>query len=168
MATKAQPTFTYNHDISGLYRRFNRFITEMVFSVSSGGSQVNSFDQVRLSNYIAAIRSYQDWVESQPQLDLPETHPKEYPLVPTPEVPDLENESVVDFVNLLVVARDELVSSQSTRDAAGLKPFDSVRLTANINKLDAFLNTYVQDVTPLDLPESSPQTEMTGSGSTGI
>lgn len=161
-------TFTYNHDISGLYRRFNRFIMELHYSVSSGGSQVNRFDQERLMTYIDAIRAYQGWIVGQPQLDLPETHPKEYPLNPTPEVQDLENESIVDFIRLLEVARDEIVSSQSSRDAAGLKIFDNARLTANIDKVEAFLNQYVQEVTPLDLPETSPQTSMSGPGHTGV
>lgn len=159
---------TYNHDVSGFHRRINRFIVELIFSVSSSGSQLNKFDQERLATYVAAIRGYQDWVNGQPTLDLPDTHPRSYTLDENPIVPDLENESVVDTIRMLELARDELAKSQSSRNAAGLTPADSLRLTAMIDKVDSFLNTYISDITPLDLPESSPQTEMSGSGQDGI
>lgn len=159
---------TYNHDISGFHRRINRFIVELLKSVSSSGSQVNTFDQARLITYITALRAYQTWVNGQPQLDLPDTHPRSYNLDDNPEVPDLENESIVDLIRILQLARDELVRSQSSRNAAGLMPFDSVRFSALIDKADNFLSEYVSQVTPLDLPESSPQTTMTGAGQTGI
>lgn len=159
---------TYNHDISGFHRRINRFIVELLKSVSSSGSQVNLFDQERLTTYISALRGYQSWVNAQPQLDLPDTHPRSYALDTNPTVPDLENESIVDAVRMLELSRDELVRSQSSRNAAGLMPFDSKRFSAMIDKVDSFLNSYIADITPLDLPESSPQTEMTGEGQTGI
>ena len=159
---------TYNHDISGFHRRINRFIVELLKSVSSSGSQVNLFDQERLTTYIAALRGYQDWVNAQPQLDLPDTHPRSYTLDINPDIPDLENESIVDAVRMLELSRDELVRSQSSRNAAGLMPFDSKRFSAMIDKVDSFLGSYISAITPLDLPESSPQTEMTGEGQTGI
>ncbi|RLA20985.1 MAG: hypothetical protein DRQ62_09935 [Gammaproteobacteria bacterium] len=159
---------TYNHDISGFHRRFNRFITELKKSVSSSGSLVNAFDKKRLATYIAALRSYQKWVTDQPALDLPDTHPRAYELDDNPEYVDLENESIVDAIRMLELARDELVRSQSSRSAAGLIEHDDVRLTAMINKIDSFLTSYIEEITPLDLPESSPQTEMSGDGQTGV
>lgn len=159
---------TYNHDVSGFHRRINRFIVELIYSVSSSGSQLNRFDQERLQTYVGALRGYQDWVNAQPALDLPDTHPRSYALDDNPEVPDLENESVVDTIRLLELARDELAKSQSSRNAAGLTPADSLRFTAMIDKVDSFLNTYITDITPLDLPESSPQTDMSGVGQDGI
>lgn len=166
MASQLQ--ITYNHDISGFHRRINRFIVELLKSVISSGSQVNLFDQERLTSYISALRAYQGWVNAQPQLDLPDTHPRSYALDSNPDIPDLENESIVDAVRMLELSRDELVRSQSSRNAAGLMPFDSKRFTAMVDKVDSFLNSYITDITPLDLPESSPQTEMTGDGQTGI
>lgn len=165
-ATSVQ--ITHNHDISGLHNRLNRFITELIFSVSSSSSQVNQFDQVRLGSYLRAVTAYQTWINDQPQLDLPDTHPRPYQLEANPEVPDLENESIVDVLRMLELTRDELVRSQSSRNAAGLIPFDNVRLTAMLNKIESFLTGYIAEVTPLDLPESSPQTEMSGPGSDGI
>ena len=163
----AEPT-VYNHDIAGMYRRLNRFLVEIIKSVSSGGSQTNSFDQGRIAQYIGAIRSYHAWVMAQPQLDLPETAPRLMALAPTPEVPDIENESLWDVCNLLALARDELVNSQSARNASGLMSFDSNRFTAVVDKIENLLVEYIGQVTPLDLPESSPSQAMTGAGRVGV
>jgi hypothetical protein len=158
----------YNHDIAGLYRRLNRFINELVKSESAASSQVNTFDQARLQSYLDAIRTYQSWVVGQPALDLPETHPTEYQLEDAPVVPAMENESVWDVINLLVLTREELVNGQSARMASNLNEFDNTRLTAVIDKAQAFLTSYIQPTTPLDLPESSPMRELTGPGKTGV
>lgn len=157
-----------NHDIAGLVARINRFIDELIKAVSSGTSQTNEFDQVRLSSYLAAIDTYHSWVISQPHLDLPETHPRLIALPDNPEIPVLENESSNDVLRILAIARDELINSQSARDAANLNKFDSARLTAIIEKVRQFLATYIQACTPLDLPESSPQAQRSGAGRTGI
>ncbi len=159
---------TYNHDVSGFHRRINRFIIELYKSVSSSGSLVNSFDKIRLASYLRAIRAYQKWVTDQPELDLPDTHPRSYPLDENPDISDLENESIVDAIRMLELMRDELTRGQSSRNAAGLTSHDDKRLTAMINKVDSFLTTYIEEITPLDLPESSPQTEMSGEGQTGV
>jgi len=157
-----------NHDIVGLYNRLNRFIVELHKSVSSQTSQVNEFDQERLASYLDAVDTFHKWVISQPHLDLPETAPRTYTLEASPEVTETENENVNDLIRLLTLARDELTNSQSARDPANLNRFDSNRLTAMISKSRAFLTDYIVPVTPLDLPESSPQEASTGSGLTGI
>lgn len=162
------PTFIFNHDLVGLWRRINRFIEELMGSVSANGSELMTADKGRLHSYIKAIESYHVWVAGQPQLDLPETHPRSHPLPPAPEITEVENESIIDLVNLLVIARDEMASSQSARDAAGIKSFDSVRLTAITSKAKRFLVQYVEEATPLDLPESSPMREAVQEGRTGV
>ena len=162
------PTSTRNHDIFGIYNRLNRFIEEMFKSVSSGVSQMNSFDQARLQKYIDNIRGFVAWVIGQPSLDLPETAPREYQLVGAPTIALVESEEVNDIMNMLTVARDEIINSQSSRNPAGLIPFDEARFSAVINKIEAFLKTYVSTLTPLDLPESSPQAPISGPGRTGI
>lgn len=164
----AENGYVYNHDVLGLHRRINRFIEEVSKSTSSGGSQVNAHDQERLFTYIQAIRGYHDWLIGQPLLDLPETHPRKWVLQENPSVPEIENESAIDVVNMLELARDELVNGQSARNASGLTKFDSARLMAVIDKTDKFLSDYIAIVTPLDLPESSPMKEATPPGRTGV
>lgn len=157
-----------NHDIAGIHRRVNRFIVEMIKSVSNAGSLMNEFDQKRLASYLGAIKAYVSWVTSQPALDLPETSPRIYPLDNNPVYELVENESVVDVVRMLELVRDEVVNSQSARNAAGLTKFDEARLLAIVVKVENFLNTYIADITPLDLPESSPMRVAATAGNTGI
>lgn len=158
----------YNHDVAGIQRRINRFIVEMIKSVSNSGSLMNDFDQKRLASYLSAIKSYVSWVTGQPNLDLPETSPRAYPLDANPTYDLVENESVVDVVRMLELVRDEVVNSQSARNAAGLTKFDEARLLAIVTKVENFLATYIAAVTPLDLPESSPMRVAATAGKTGI
>jgi len=157
-----------NHDIAGLQTRINRFIEECFKCVSSGTSQVNMFDQARMNSYLDSVDAYHGWVTSQPQLDLPETHPRPIELEGDPKINDVENESVNDMIRLMGICRDELIHSQSAREASGLNKFDSARLQSVVTKCRAFMVDYVGKVTPLDLPESSPQAEQSGPGRKGI
>ena len=157
-----------NHDIVGLYNRLNRFMEELIKSVSSQTSQLNEFDRARLVSYLDATDTYHNWVVAQPHLDLPETSPKDFILETGPEIPDVENENIDDLLRMLVIGRDELINSQSARDAANLNQFDSARFRAIIEKCRQFILTYVDPATPLDFPESSPQDVTSGPGRTGI
>lgn len=168
MATVVQNAFVYNADIVGLYDRINRFIEELVKSVSSGVSLTNEFDQVRLGLYLDAVDRYHDWIKAQPHLDLPETAPKPFVLEDPPVIPNLENESINDVIRLLTAARDELVNSQSARLPCQMLTFDSIRMTAIIEKTRRLLIDYIAQTEPLDLPESSPKEIMSGPGRVGV
>ena len=157
-----------NHDIVGLYNRINRFLDEIHKSSSSAVSEYNEFDMTRSKSYLEAIDTYHDWVIAQPQLDLPETSPKTYELLAVPSITRVENESINDFVRIFTLTRDSLVNSQSARMPAGLMSYDSVRLRAITSKARNLLQDYVEPITPLDLPESSPQAPSSGAGRTGI
>lgn len=166
----AEVTFVYNMDVSGVARRLNRFISELIRSVSSGTSQVNGFDHQRALSYISATEVYIDHVVAQPQLDLPETHPRAFPVEPKVEwsINDIENESVIDLVQMLEITREEIINGQSARLPAGLISFDETRVRAVLAKANAFLTGYVSNVTPIDLPESSPMRDMVLPGRGGV
>ena len=160
---------TYNHDVVGMYYRINRFIEEAQKSQSSSVSLTNAFDVTRLSTYLDSIDRYHAWVMAQPQLDLPETTPRLYQLDAGPDVGvTLESDDLDDIVRMLVLTRDELVNSQSSRNGSGMQSHDSVRLTAIVAKCRAFIESYVKPTTPLDLPESTPMRSVTGPGRTGV
>lgn len=160
--------FTYNHDVAGLQRRINRFIFEMIKSVSNAGSLMNDFDQTRLASYLAAIKSYVAFIVAQPQLDLPETSPRIIKLDANPTWDLLENEAIIDVIRMLEIARDEVVNSQSSRNSSGLNKFDEARILSVVTKIETFLNNYIKVITPLDLPESSPMRAVTGPGLGGV
>ena len=159
---------TYNTDVFGFVRRMNRFIEEIVKSQSSGVSKTSTFDVGRAQSYISALRGYLAWVTGQPELDLPETGPRSVALPANPTIPTMENESLYDLAILFELARDELSNSQSLRLSSNLIGFDANRLTAILDKADAFISNYVLVIDPLDLPETSPQAAMTGPGRTGV
>lgn len=159
---------TFNHDIVGIVRRQDRFAFEVHRAASAGSSQMNPFDQGRLQSYLDALKGYVAWVIDQPQLDLPESHPREYSVDEEQVLGLVESDEANDILRMLSVARAEIVSSQSSRDAAGLKKFDQDRYLSVIGKMETFLKTYVAQVTPLDLPESSPLHQMSGAGRTGV
>ena len=145
-----------NHDLKGLLDRMARFKEEMLKSVSSGSSELNAFDMERLKSYLAATSAYIDWVQGQPALDLPESHPKEYSVADAPVQIAVESEIVNDLGRLFDVAYDELLHSQSSKKAASLISFDEARIRALLAKTTSYLDAYVAPQTPLDLPESSP------------
>ncbi len=158
----------FNDDVAGIYRRTNRFIEELQKSSSANVTDVNEFDQDRIITYLNSLTVYLNWVMSQPLLDLPETHPKTLELEEPPVLLLVENLMIKDLIRLFERGRDEMINSQSARNASGLISFDNVRIRAVIEKAQKYLSDYVQKVIPLDLPESSPMAPDTGAGRTGI
>jgi hypothetical protein len=161
---------TMNHDIAGICRRLHRFTYEFYKCVSSAGAFTNEFDQARWGAYLDAADVYISHCVAQPQLDLPESHPRmiDVELLPDEQIMSVENESIVDAMYRLKLAVVELMDSQSSRMGAGLLSFDERRARALIEKCRRLLNDYVSVVQPLDLPESSPAHEMSGHGQRGI
>lgn len=164
MADKA---ITMNTDVFSLVRRINRFIVEILKSQSSGVSQTMPFDITRVKSYTNSLRAFIGWVVAQPLLDLPETGPQPMDLPAPPVIPALENESAYDLCVLFEILREELSNSQSTRLPTNLIRYDHDRALAIINKIEAFVDTYIGLAEPLDLPESSPMHSMTGKGNLG-
>ncbi|MCP4366792.1 MAG: hypothetical protein GY797_01570 [Deltaproteobacteria bacterium] len=159
---------TNNTDIVGLYNRFCRFIVELNKSQSSPIAEMREADKTRLASYLDAVDTYHQHVMADPELDLPESSPMVYALRDYPVASEVENESVNDFQRLMHLMVVELINSTSSRLPAGLVKFDSIRLTAIVEKARRFLVDYVEVATPLDQPESSPRAVSSGSGSIGI
>jgi hypothetical protein len=163
----APATTTYNIDVHSVVRRYNRFIVEIQKSQSSGISQSMPYDVTRIKSYIASMNAFLNFIVSQPLLDCPETGPTEMPLPPHPTVVAMENDSAYDLLQLIEIARDEIVGSQSSRLPTNLLKFDYDRQIAYLAKLTNLLQ-YVANVEPLDLPESSPMDAVTGTGQQGV
>jgi len=161
-------TTALNQDIAGFHSRINRAIEEVYKSVSSGVVDYREADKTRVLSYLRAIDEYHNWVIDQPQLDLPESHPKEYVLDNNPVLTVVENDAANDIIRILEAGREELVNSQSARLPAGLISFDSDRNFAIIEKTRKLVVDYIDKVQPIDLPESSPQRGKSGVGRKGI
>lgn len=164
----ADPTYVQNHDIVTIADKVTRFSVEMFKSVSSSLAGMNSHDQVRLNAYLDSIDKIHDWAINVPDLDLPETHPRQWAIEAFPVVSDVESEEINQIGRLLNVCWYELVNSASARAPSGLNKYDSARLRSYVEKIRLFLANYVAAVSPLDLPESMPKEKSSGAGLAGI
>ncbi len=164
---EGDPENLFNHDIVMIHDMINRFIEELADSQSSPVSGLIIHDVDRLKSYTSSLVALHDWVVSQPILDLPKTHPREYKLEAAPEPANVESEAVNMLVRLMEALRTEMINSQSARLASTLMPDDSRRFLTIVEKIDSFVDDYVLEATPLDLPESSPREAMSGKGRKG-
>jgi hypothetical protein len=168
MADSVFPTGVYNLDVTYLADKIARYAGEVQHSVSSNVAHVNVFDMERLQNYLTDIDFAISYITSQPQLDLPESHPMLNAIQPFPDMRDMESDEFDHVVRLLRSGYIELVNSQSARLGAGLMGFDARRVTALVAKTRAWLNDYVSKRSPMDLPETSPQQLMSPPGRSGV
>lgn len=166
--TSLFPAGIYNLDCTYLADKIARYAGEVQMSVSSNVAFVNEFDMSRLQQYLTDIDRAVSYINDQPQLDLPESHPMVHAIQPFPVMRDMESDEWDHVVRLLRAGYIELVNSQSARLGAGLMPFDSRRITALVAKCRQWLNDYVAERSPMDLPETSPQQSMSPAGKTGV
>ena len=158
----------YNYQVAGLVRRLRRFRYETVKSASSALASVNSSDFGRAKSYLEAVTAYVNWIVSQPQLDLPESTPREIDLGEAETVSMPENEALVDLMTMYDLLELEIGNSQSARMGDSMISHDEGRVRALIAKMNLFLDDYITQIQPLDLPESSPLRAQTGHGRVGV
>lgn len=154
--------------VAGLIRRLRRFRYETVKAASSGVAHVNEHDLRRAKSYLNAVEAYLNWIVSQPQLDLPESTPNPIDLGDPEVLPFPENESLTDLMVMYELLEKEIGNSQSARLGDSVISHDEKRVRDLVSKMRAFLETFVETILPMDLPESSPLKEGTGVGRTGI
>lgn len=162
------PTFTYNVDVCYIADKMSRFADEFQLSVSSNVAFMNQFDMARAMGYLGSIDSALAYVATQPQLDLPESHPMQHDLNTFPEQRDLENDEVDHLFRLTRAGWLELTNSQSSRMPAGILAFDLARVTAVVSKARQWLTDYVTPTAPMDLPETAPKEPMSPPGAGGV
>lgn len=163
------PEAVFNHDVVWLYDLLRRFHTELSRSQSAPVSGMIEPDQIRLESYLKTIRDAITWIQASPILDMPETHPRPYPLEAFPEEVNVENESLNVILRLTRASAVELSNSQSARYSSRLQPFDEKRFLDLINKVDTFLNNFIRaQSVPIDIPESSPEENQVPDGNMGV
>ena len=91
-----------------------------------------------------------------------------HPIQAFPDVRNMESDEWDHVFRLLRAGYIEIVNSQSSRLGAGLMPFDARRITALVAKTRQWLDEYVSERSPMDLPETSPQQDMSPAGSAGV
>ncbi|MBK6790814.1 MAG: hypothetical protein IPG77_25170, partial [Betaproteobacteria bacterium] len=84
------PSGIYNLDCTYLADKIARYAGEVQMSVSSNVAFVNEFDMARLQQYLTDIDKAVAYINDQPQLDLPESHPMVHAIQPFPVMRDME------------------------------------------------------------------------------
>lgn len=161
---------TQNLDVAGISSRLSRFMSEALKCQSANVAHVMIHDLSRLYSYLAACRTYKQWIIANPQLDTPEFHPRniETDCPSLPAIDAVENESIKDWVRLAYALHYEMVNSQSSRMSTGLISHDARRFDDIIAKMENFLKDYVETTLPVDLPETVPLRNSVTPGNTGI
>jgi len=160
---------TKNLDVVGLISRSRRFKKEWQLSASANGSYLNTADANRLRSYLDSLLAYIKFFQAEPELDVPEYHgAREFDLGSVGESIPVESESVNDLMKLWDMFEIELASCQSSRRSFRLISHDEKRTIDILDRMRRFLEDYMVQVLPLDLPESSPMAASVPDGRTGI
>jgi hypothetical protein len=158
-----------NQDVAGLAERIDEVVYEVARSQSANMTDMRPFDRTRIDEYNAMLNRYAAWVTDAPDIDLPETHPREYPIKYISEGvdADVENKALRDLIRMYRAIITELTNSQSARAANGLTTHDKRRFDLVMEKIEKFMSDYVDNTQPLDMPESAPSSEAVEPGYTG-
>lgn len=147
---------TSNIDIAALHARILRFVTELHHAVSRKSALANPFDMVRTKAALDAIDSLHAFVIGEPAIDVVDTELL-WTLGEMLPWEEFESEVINDLIRMYTILEHELVKSNSVSMISGLTPYDSARLTAMVERIRRFIIDYVEVVTPLDLPGSTPK-----------
>lgn len=150
------PTITNNFNIKAVYSQVNIFIVEMQASASAGTQTLLDDDKSRINTWIDSLQEYSDKVlKGTKMLDLPNVHPRGKTLPDPPAKKEVTNKFITELVDMLVEIRDQLLESSSSNISNGLITFDQIRYDNGLQKLDDYMTTYVEEVEPLDEPETT-------------
>lgn len=159
-----------NQDVAGLVERTDEVIYEIAKSQSANLTDMRPFDRTRIDEYNQMLQRYANWVVDAPDIDLPETHPRDYPIkyISADVDADVENKAIRDLIRMYRALITELANSQSARAANGLTVHDKRRFDLVMEKIGKFLADYVDETQPVDMPESAPSSEAIGAGYRGV
>lgn len=167
-----------NSNMVGLVERIDESLVEMLLSASAAVNEFRQADQTRVNTYFTAWEKLVAFMANDPELDSPQTSPQKVPVVfrsnldsitdedgqEQPIVQDPENKALRDLTRDMRTLMGEMALSNSRRLPNGISPHDENRFAMHLNKMRAFMTSYVGEVTPLDLPETSPAHAESGHG----
>jgi len=162
-------TSVLNQDVAGLAERVDEVIFEVARSQSANLTDMRPFDRTRIDEYNGMLNRYAAWVTDAPDIDLPETHPRDYPIkyISADVDADVENKALRDLIRMYRSLITELTNSQSARAANGLTVHDKRRFDLVMQKIEKFIVDYVDNTQPLDMPESAPSSDAVEQGYVG-
>lgn len=158
-----------NQDVAGLVERVDEVIFEIAKSQSANMTDMRGFDRVRIDEYNQMLSRYAAWISEAPDVDRPETHPRQYAIAYISDGVsiDVENKALRDLMRSYQAIISEMSNSQSAKAGNGLTTHDKRRFDLEMQKIENFLTQYVDATQPLDMPESAPSSESVTPGFSG-
>ena len=145
-----------NNDLVGAIERIDIAVAELAKSESadSGGSQI--YDRQRIDQYNRVIDQYMDYVVAQTgKVDVPYTYPTYYDIeyISNTLNVDITNKAMRDLLRLYLQMMEQLSKCDSAGWSNGIQEFDYGRYVLLRDKIQSFLDNYVDQTNPIDMPE---------------
>lgn len=159
-----------NRNMVGLAELCDQAVFGLLKSQSAAVTDFKSPDLGRLYERLDELNSYADWVARKGGNDTPETHPFEWPIryIASGLSDDTENKAIRDIVRDLRTLQNELLRSQSAKLASGWHgPDKERRFDPIMDAIRSYLDDYVSNAIPRDVPEGTPVRDSIGHGHNG-
>lgn len=157
-------TTVSNMNIAQLADRLAAYIAEIEGCQSKDHTMVSDADLGRIRTYIGSVDSVLKYIESAPELDMPNYDPTLILLKPVPDPVGengfFENSHIQHISRLFRGFHNEVTSGNSARMVSGIDANELARYKTYTANALAYIDGPVTDINPGDLPETG--------GSTGV
>ena len=152
------PTMVSNQNIWYTYQQYQVMLEEIDKSISKGNAGTLSHDADRWNSYLASLRNYWTYWQSQSFTDYPVTHGRDWEVSgPLPLTCDFkDNISTCELMALVINARDELVLSASAELPMHAYPSDMSRQETYWSSMEGYIS-FMQMNNPLDEPVTAAE-----------
>ena len=153
-----EPKNVRNMDIVGAVERADRYAFDMCRFESASQNIITEFDITRIQSYNNALRLYVDTLAAAPATDNPHSYPGQYTIYYLTENFDFDtvkNKALRDITRMYVNLWVNLSRGESADMSNGYTKFDLHRFHLHMDRIDYYINSYIEQALPIDLPESS-------------
>ena len=153
-----EPKSVRNPDIVGAVERADRYAFDMCRFESASINEITEFDINRILSYNSALRTYIQTLNDAPATDNPHSYPGMYNLYYKTESFDFDsvvNKAIRDIVRQYVNLWVNLSRSESADKSNGYQVYDYTRAMTHLDRIDYYIDSYIKQALPIDLPESS-------------
>ena len=155
-----EPKTSRNMDVVGIVERIDRYAYDICKFESATQNQITEYDMARIQQYNAALRTYVATLNDANKMDLPHSFPAMYDIRYLCEdggidIDEIKNKAIRDIVRLYVNCWVQWSRSESADASNGFHPADYTRFLLIMDRIDYYIQSYIEQALPLDLPESS-------------
>ena len=153
-----EPKNVRNMDVVGCVERADRYAFDMTKFESAMQNIITEFDMGRIQSYVGALRTYVNTLNSAPATDNPFSYPGMYHIEYLTENVDFDqvkNKALRDIIRQIVNLWVNMSRSESADRSNGFETFDVGRWNLHLDRIDFYIQGYIDQALPLDLPESS-------------